>query len=65
MTLNLREAFHLCELRSAPNAHFSIRRLALQVAEQIQEVHPLLAKFMRLPADVDWRAIEREYFTKL
>jgi thymidylate synthase ThyX len=65
MTLNLREAFHLCELRSAPNAHFSIRRLALQVAEQIQEVHPLLAKFMRLPAHVDWRAIEREYFTKL
>jgi thymidylate synthase ThyX len=65
MTLNLREAFHLCELRSAPNAHFSMRRLALQMAEQIREVHPLLAGFMRLPEGADWRAIERENFTQL
>ncbi|MFN2146956.1 MAG: FAD-dependent thymidylate synthase [Anaerolineales bacterium] len=65
MTLNLREAFHLCELRSAPNAHFSMRRLALQMAEQIREVHPLLAGFMRLPEDVDWRMIERENFTRV
>jgi thymidylate synthase ThyX len=65
MTLNLREAYHLCELRSAANAHFSMRRVALQMAEQIKEVHPLLAGFMRLPADVDWRTIERENFTQL
>jgi len=65
MTLNLREAYHLCELRSAANAHFSMRRVALQMAEQIKEVHPLLAGFMRLPADVDWRMIEREHFTQL
>jgi thymidylate synthase ThyX len=65
MTLNLREAFHLCELRSAPNAHFSMRRLALQMAEQIREVHPLLVGFMRLPEDADWRAIERENFTQV
>jgi len=64
MTFNLREAFHLCELRSAPNAHFSMRRLALQIAEQLAEVHPLLAQFMRLPDD-DWRAIERENFESL
>ena len=65
LTMNLREAYHLCELRSAANAHFSMRRLALQVAEQIREVHPLLAGFMRLPEDVDWRMIERENFTQV
>jgi len=65
MTLNLREAYHLCELRSAPNAHFSMRRIALHIAEQLAEVHPLLTQFMRLPQDADWRAIERETFDSL
>jgi hypothetical protein len=42
-----------------------MRRLALQMAEQIREVHPLLAGYMRLPEDVDWRMIERENFTRV
>ncbi len=61
-TLNLREVFHLCELRARPNAHFSIRRIALLAAEKIREVNPLLAAFLRLPQDVDWQVIEAEYF---
>lgn len=61
-TLNLREVFHLCELRSKPNAHFSIRRIALLMAEKVREVHPLLAGFLRLPQDVDWQDIETEHF---
>jgi thymidylate synthase ThyX len=64
-TLNLREVFHLCELRSRPNAHFSIRRIALLIAEKVREVHPLLAGFLRLPQDVDWRDIESEHFSKV
>jgi thymidylate synthase ThyX len=48
---NLREAFAFCELRSAPNAHFSIRRVAGLVAREIQRVHPLLGRYMRLPAE--------------
>jgi thymidylate synthase ThyX len=63
-TLNLREVFHLCELRSRPNAHFSIRRIALLVAEKVRQVHPLLAGFLRLPQDVGWREIESEHFSK-
>ena len=35
ITLNLREAFHFCQLRSAPNAHFSIRRMAVRMFELI------------------------------
>jgi len=64
MTLNLREAYHFCELRSTPNAHFSMRRVALRVAEAIQEVHPLLARSMRLPEGADWRTIGAENFAQ-
>jgi thymidylate synthase ThyX len=65
MTLNLREAYHLCELRSQPNAHFSVRRLALLMVELIQQVHPILAAFLRLPEDVHWWGIEEDHFTQV
>ena len=62
LTANLREIFHLCELRSAPNAHFSIRRAALQIAEAIRGVHPVLGAFLQLPEGADWRTLEAEHF---
>jgi hypothetical protein len=65
LTLNLREAFHLVELRGAPNAHFSVRRTAGQIFEQIAQVHPLLARFMRRGGSPPWREIEREYFSRV
>jgi thymidylate synthase ThyX len=65
MTFNLREAFHFCELRSAANAHFSVRRIALRLAELIAEVHPLVAKWMRLPDGVTWQMIEEEHFSQV
>jgi thymidylate synthase ThyX len=65
MTFNLREAFHFCELRSAGNAHFSVRRIALRLAELIDEVHPLLVGRMRLPEGVTWQTIEEEHFTQV
>ncbi|HLC04380.1 MAG TPA: FAD-dependent thymidylate synthase [Anaerolineales bacterium] len=65
MTFNLREAFHFCELRSAGNAHFSVRRIALRLADLIGEVHPLLAKRMRLPEGVSWQMIEEENFSQV
>jgi thymidylate synthase ThyX len=65
MTLNLREVFHFCELRSAANAHFSVRRIALRLAELIAEVHPILARWMRLPDGVTWQSIESEYFSQV
>jgi thymidylate synthase ThyX len=60
-TMNLREAFAFCRLRAAANAHFSMRRAAQRVAEEIRRVHPLLAKYMRLP-DETWREIEGNSF---
>jgi hypothetical protein len=56
-TMNLREAFAFCQLRSAANAHFSMRRVAQRVAEEIRRVHPLLAKYMHLPEET-WQEIE-------
>jgi len=69
-TLNLREAFAFCQLRAAANAHFSIRRVALRVAEEIHRVHPLFAKYIKLPegesgcvlGNQSWEGIEAQHF---
>jgi thymidylate synthase ThyX len=60
---NLREAFAFCQLRSASNAHFSIRRVAQKVYEEIARVHPLLTKYMKLH-DETWQGVEENHFTK-
>ncbi len=65
LTFNLREAYHFCELRSAAKAHFSMRRIALQLAEELRRVHPLLAGYMRLPQGADWRAVEAKTFSQV
>ena len=62
LVLNLREAYHFCELRSAANAHFSVRRLALRMAEEIRRVHPLLGGPLRLSETEDWREVEAQHF---
>ena len=60
-SLNLREAFAFCQLRSAAQAHFSMRRVAERVAEEIRRVHPLLAKYISLPEE-PWQAVESQHF---
>jgi thymidylate synthase ThyX len=62
MTLNLREVFHLCELRGGPNAHFSVRCLAGQIHAAVARVHPWVAAFMRCQDHPAWPEVEREYF---
>jgi thymidylate synthase ThyX len=59
--LNLREAYAFCQLRSAPNAHFAMRRVALRLAEEIRRVHPALAKFLSLPEET-WQSLEGQSF---
>ncbi len=63
LTMNLREAFHFCELRAAPKAHFSIRLIAFRMAEVLREAVPLLGGYLRLPEGTSWKEIEREHFT--
>ena len=59
---NLREAFAFCQLRSAANAHFSIRRVAQRIYEEMARVHPLLTKYMKLH-DETWQGVEEGHFT--
>ena len=61
---NLREAFAFCQLRSASNAHFSIRRVAQKMYEEMARVHPLLTKYIKLH-DETWQGVEENYFTKM
>ncbi len=61
---NLREAFAFCQLRSAANAHFSIRRVAQKMYEEMKRVHPLLTKYMKLHEET-WAVVEKDYFTML
>jgi len=65
ITLNLREAFHFCQLRSAPNAHFSIRRIAVRMFELISEIYPTLASFMRCATLPSANQITRDFFAQV
>ena len=47
VTLNLREAIHLCELRSMPQGHPDYRLLVQEMWKKIEEVHPALAPWGR------------------
>jgi thymidylate synthase ThyX len=65
LTTNLRSANHLLALRSAPNAHFSIRRVAQRMYEQIKEVYPVFGEWLRCEAGEDWNTIEENHFHSL
>lgn len=64
-TMNLREFFNFCRLRSAENAHFSIRRISQRMAETIEEIYPILGQYLDRPKDESWRDIEKKYFSKI
>ncbi len=46
VTYNAREAFHLHELRTAPQGHPGYRKLVKQMHDKLSEVHPMLAESM-------------------
>ena len=64
-TFNLREAYAFCQLRAAANAHFSIRRVAQRMTEEIKRVHPLLTQFISVPEKETWQGIGEEFFSYL
>ena len=59
MHLNLREACHLIELRTVPQGHVDYRRVAQQMYQQINKVHPTLSKIMKF---VDMKEYDLERF---
>jgi len=42
---NLREIYHLCELRTTPQGHPDYRWVAQEMFRRVTEVHPLLARY--------------------
>ncbi len=59
--LNLREAFHLCELRSSPQGHNDYREVAIQMAKVIEDVSPLLGKMKFLNTEnIELNRLEAE-----
>ena len=44
MTVNLRELYHIAELRTMPQGHPDYRRLVQEMWRQVEAVHPLLAE---------------------
>ncbi len=47
MQFNLREAYHLIELRSVPQGHPSYRHVVQEMLRQIKAVHPALVHYMK------------------
>ncbi|HAL15649.1 MAG TPA: hypothetical protein DCP32_02505 [Anaerolineaceae bacterium] len=62
LQLNLRSALHLVSLRSAPNAHFSLRRATQRMAEEMRAVLPLLGAYIRTEPKETWQQVEKEHF---
>ena len=59
MKFNLREACHLIELRTIPQGHVDYRRVAQQMYNQINKVHPILSQIMKF---VDMKEYDLERF---
>ena len=47
MQFNLRESYHLIELRSTPQGHPSYRHIVQEMYRQIKTVHPTLVHYMK------------------
>ncbi len=62
ITINLRSLIHLVNLRSAANAHFSVRRLALRMAEQVRQEMPNFAPYLFNASSEDWSTIDTQFF---
>ncbi len=62
---NLRELFHFIKLRCSENAHFSIRRVGRGMAEKVQEVHPALARKLRVDEKESSASIAADFFEGL
>jgi len=58
MKMNLREAYHFCELRSMRQGHIDYRRAAQDMHKLLQKTHPLLASGMKF-VDYSEYALER------
>ncbi len=62
VTANLRSMIHFIKLRSASNAHFSVRRVAQRMAEEISSVVPELEAYLGRNEEETSRSVETAFF---
>ncbi|MCC6146143.1 MAG: FAD-dependent thymidylate synthase [Anaerolineaceae bacterium] len=64
ISTNLRSARHLIQLRTTPQAHFSICRATARMAQQIIQASPLFGQLLFAKELPDWQEIEQQFFTR-
>ncbi len=63
--VNLRSLFHFIKLRSAANAHFSIRRVAIGMLELIEPHYPLFTGKIMAKGELSSQEMEAQFFTSI
>ena len=64
LSLNVREAYTFIKLRSSASAHFSVRRVACRMAEEIQKAHPILSGLFLQNSTESSESIGQMYFIR-
>lgn len=64
MTANLRSLIHFIRLRSAPNAHFSVRRLAQCIAQELNGILPAFAPYLPVNPAESVASVESTFFSE-
>lgn len=65
LNINLRSAMHLVSLRSASNAHFSIRRVVQKIASEMIQAVPLLENVLHRNQAESWQSVQEKYFNQV
>jgi thymidylate synthase ThyX len=61
---NMRSLDHLINLRSAQNAHFSVRRITQRMADDLSKANSLLGLWLRKNQNETWQSIENQFFSE-
>lgn len=61
---NMRSLDHLINLRSAQNAHFSVRRITQRMADDLRKANSLLGLWLRKNQNETWQSIENQFFSE-
>jgi thymidylate synthase ThyX len=65
LSLNLRSALHFIRLRTASNAHFSVRRVAGRISQEIAAALPLFGTYITPAVQETWQDVETQNFTQV
>lgn len=61
-SINYRSLFHLIRLRTKANAHYSIRKVGLKMAESVSQVLTELGPYLTPVTGETWQSIDESYF---